>query len=95
MHHPARSNADHRDQDPPVAYYPLKDVATYLSRSPTITLTLTLTLTLLLTLTNPNPNTNPGPDHGPSGPEAWKRLRAPQGPGPSEAKILEDRKFSH
>jgi len=25
--------ADHRDQDPPVAYYPLKDVATYLSRS--------------------------------------------------------------
>jgi len=25
--------ADHRDQDPPMAYYPLKDVATYLSRS--------------------------------------------------------------
>jgi len=25
--------ADHRDQDPLVAYYALKDVATYLSRS--------------------------------------------------------------
>ena len=30
----------------------------------------------------------------PPGPEAYKRLRAPQGPGPSEANILEDRKFS-
>jgi len=30
---PVFAVADHRDQDPPVAYYPLEDVATYLSRS--------------------------------------------------------------